>query len=80
MRQIQPIEHRGRVVAFVAGDRAIVSDELGTDAHRLVQAKCLYALEIQASERAGPYTDAAATRYAEATRAGVGGCLPSQSR
>jgi hypothetical protein len=69
MPTIQPIEHDGHVVALVAGERAIVSDELQAADRRLIHAKCFYALQIQAGERPGPYTDLDATRYARrATR------------
>jgi len=69
MQTIHPIEHDGHVVALVAGDRAIVSDEISPADRRLIHAKCLYALQIQAGERPGPYTDHDATRYAQrATR------------
>jgi hypothetical protein len=30
----------------------------------MVRAKCLYALEVQAGQRPGPYSDQAATGYA----------------
>jgi hypothetical protein len=65
MVTIQPIHHDGHVVALVAGDRALIGEELRGRALALVQAKCLYALEIQAGECPGPYTEAAATRYAQ---------------
>ena len=64
MVTIQPIEHGGRVVGLVVGGRALIADELAESALALVRAKCLYALEVQAGERAGPYSDEAATRYA----------------
>jgi hypothetical protein len=66
METIQLIELNGRVVAVVADDCAIIADELvGADCLR-VQAKALYALEILAGERPGPYSDDAAERYASA--------------
>jgi hypothetical protein len=65
MVTIQPIEHDGHVVALVAGGRALIGDELAGGALALVRAKCLYALEVQADERPGPYSDLAATRYAQ---------------
>jgi hypothetical protein len=64
MVMIQPIEHDGHVVALVAGGRALIGDQLADGALALVRAKCLYALEVQAGERPGPYSDEAATRYA----------------
>ena len=69
MVTIQPIEHDGRVVALVAGGRALLGDQLTGRTLTLVRAKCLYALEVQAGERAGPYSDQAATRYAQAALA-----------
>jgi hypothetical protein len=64
MVTIQPIEHDGHVVALVAGGRALIGAELADRALALVRAKCLYALEVQAGERPGPYSHRAATRYA----------------
>jgi hypothetical protein len=64
MVTIQPIEHYGRVVAVVAGCRALIGDELAGGTLALVRAKCLFALEVQAGERPGPYSDKAATRCA----------------
>jgi hypothetical protein len=64
MATIQRIHHDGDVVAFVAGGRAAITDRLADDAFDLVRAKCLYALEIQAGERSGPYSDRAAALYA----------------
>jgi hypothetical protein len=65
MVTIQPIEHDGHVVALVAGGRALLGDQLTGRTLALVRAKCLYALEVQAGERAGPYDEQAATRYAQ---------------
>jgi hypothetical protein len=64
MVTIQSIEHDGHVVALIAGGRALIGDELAGSTLALVRAKCLYALEVQAGERPGPYSDEAATRYA----------------
>lgn len=64
MATIQRIHHDGDVVAFVVGGRAVITGGLAGDASDLVRAKCLYALEIAAGERPGPYTDGAATAYA----------------
>jgi hypothetical protein len=61
---IQPIHHGGEVVAFVLGGRAVISGSLADDALDVVRAKCLYALEVQAGEKRGPYSDRAATAYA----------------
>jgi hypothetical protein len=65
MVTIQPIEHDGHVVALVAGGRAPLGDQLTGQMLALVRAKCLYALEVQAGERAGRYSDQAATRNAQ---------------
>ena len=77
MVTIQPIEHHGHVVALVAGCRALIGDELAGDALALVRAKCLYALEVQAGERPGPYSDEAAARYAQRA---LGHSHPPRSR
>lgn len=72
MVRIQPIEHAGRVVALVLGGRALIDNaQLPADALPIVQAKCLYALEIQGQTRPGPYTELAATRFAEDVMAQV---------
>jgi hypothetical protein len=64
MIAIQQIRHDGDVVAWVVGSRAVITSGLDGDALDLVRAKSLYALEVQAGERPGPYTDGAATAYA----------------
>jgi len=64
MPEIQIISHRGRSAAIVAGDSSIVAQHLPDDLVAHVHAKALYAMQIQASELPGPYTDAAAERYA----------------
>jgi hypothetical protein len=69
MPAIQRIHHDGDVVAWVAGGRAVITTGLPGDAFDLVRAKCLYALEIAAGERPGPYTDAAASAYARSAMA-----------
>jgi hypothetical protein len=69
MAIVHIIELRGRAVAVVAADRLIIPDAL-TGADRLrVQAKALYALEIAAGERPGPYSDDRAERYADTVTA-----------
>jgi hypothetical protein len=66
METILVIELNGGAVAVVAQDRAIIADDLvGADRLR-AQAKALYALEVLAGERPGPYSDDAAERYASA--------------
>ena len=64
MRPLQPVTHRGRIVAIAIAGQAIIDDTLPPDEHRHVQAMCLYALEILDGERPGPYTDATAETYA----------------
>ena len=65
MASIQPIEHDGRVVALAFRGRALIGQQLAPEALALVQAKCLYALEIEAGTLPGPYTEPAATQFAE---------------
>jgi hypothetical protein len=77
MVTVQAIEHHGHVVALVAGERALIGPELAGDALALVRAKCAYALEIQAGTRLGPYTDEAATRYAQRV---LHDCSPARRR
>jgi hypothetical protein len=64
MAAIQRIHHDGEVVAFVVGGHAVITGGLADDAFAVVRAKCLYALEVQAGEQRGPYSDPAATAYA----------------
>jgi hypothetical protein len=64
MRQIQVIELHGHPVALALVDEAILADHI-TDADRpIVAGMALYAIEIQAGARPGPYSDADAERYA----------------
>jgi hypothetical protein len=65
MVSIQPIEHDGRVVALVLADRALIDHaQLPPGALPIVQAKCVYALEIEAQTLPGPYREPDATRFA----------------
>ena len=65
MRQIQVIELHGRTIALAVGDKTIIADHHITDDDRsIVAGMALYALDIQAGARPGPYTDADAERYA----------------
>lgn len=64
--EVQPIIHRGVLVAIVIADEAIIADAVPTGDLAAVKAKCLYALEIAAGERPGPYTDAGAAAYVQA--------------
>src|SRR5215213_9295993 len=63
MVTIQPTEQDGQLVALVAGGRALIDEQLAGDALALVQAKCLYALEIEAQTLPGPYAEPAASRF-----------------
>ena len=65
---IQVIEHRGEACAIVLDGCAILADGLRGRARRDVQAKALYAIEVAAGERPGPYTDAGAEHFARAAR------------
>lgn len=64
MRNLQRINHNRQLAAIVIADQAIIDDTLTGEHRQHVQAMCLYALEIEHGERPGPYTDAAADRYA----------------
>lgn len=66
MPTIQVIEHRGRPAALVVAGQAIIAEHLCGADRRTVQAKCAFALEIDAGDRPGPYEDAAAERFATA--------------
>jgi hypothetical protein len=66
MRPIQPITYRGQVVAVVIVDHAVIAEELAGSARRLVEAKCLYALRVNAGDLPGPYSDRDAQAYARA--------------
>lgn len=65
MKTIQLITHNDRPAAIVAGDTAIVADHVADNDVARVQAMCLYAMEITAGDRPGPYTDALAEQYAD---------------
>lgn len=65
MKTIQLITHNSRPAAIVAGDTAIIADHVADDDRRRVQAMCLYATEIAAGDRPGPYTDQLAEQYAD---------------
>ena len=65
MKTIQLITHNDRAAAIVAGDTAIVADHVADNDIARVQAMCLYAMEITAGDRPGPYTDALAEQYAD---------------
>ena len=69
MKTIQIIELHGRPVALALGDEAIIADHVTGRDRRVVAGMALYALEVQASTRPGPYTDSAAEQYARAALA-----------
>jgi hypothetical protein len=66
MRQLQPITHRGRLVAVVVAGQAMIRSCLSAEDLIEVQAKCLYALELADAGRAAAYTDTDADAYARA--------------
>lgn len=62
---VQVICHRGRPVAVTIGaDEAAITGSVAPADLRVVQAMCVYALEIAAGDRSGPYRDADAERHA----------------
>lgn len=66
---IQLIELDGEPVAVTVGaDRAVISDRVGGGSRALVEAMCLFALQIAAGERPGPYSGADAERWARDSR------------
>jgi hypothetical protein len=69
MRQIQPITHNGRIVALVAGQRAVISEHVPERHRPTVKAMCLYAIEIAAGHLPGLYTDTEALAYARSVAA-----------
>jgi hypothetical protein len=64
MRRIQVIELGGRPVALALGEEAIIADHVAGEDRSIVAGMALYALEVQAGARPGPYADADAERYA----------------
>ena len=64
MTSIQIITLRGRTAALAANATAIIAPDVPASDLAHVQAKALYALEIQDGTRPGPYTDAGAEDYA----------------
>jgi hypothetical protein len=80
MDTIQLIQLRGRLVAAVVSGRQamIAADLAGADRAR-VQAKALYAIDIATGNRPGPYTDAAAERYADTVDALRADAAPSRT-
>ncbi len=64
MTAIQIINLDGRAAAIAIDGRAIVVQHVPADQLARVQAKALYALQIQAGERPAPYTEHDAEQYA----------------
>jgi hypothetical protein len=69
MKTIQIIDLDGRPAALAADGAAIIAKHVAPALLAHVQAKALYALQIQAGERPGPYTDSGAERYARSATA-----------
>jgi hypothetical protein len=65
MSEFQQITYHGEVVAVVIADQAIIPKALPAEDRRTVEAMCLYALEVAAGQRAGPYSDDRALAYAK---------------
>ncbi len=62
---VQMICRQGQPVAVTVGaDEATLSADVASRDRALVQAMCVYALEIAAGKRPGPYRDDNAERYA----------------
>jgi len=78
MLEIQIISLRGRTAAIVAGDTAILAEHVPDELVARVQAKALYALQIQAGELPGPYTDAGAERYTHTAAAAAARPAPRE--
>jgi hypothetical protein len=66
MRSIYAITYHGPVVAVVVGDQAVIAEELTGSARRIIEAKCLYAMQVDAGDLPGPYRDRDAEDYARA--------------
>jgi hypothetical protein len=64
MKHIQVIELGGRPVALALGEEAIIADHVAGEDRSIVAGMTLYALEVQAGARPGPYVDVDAERYA----------------
>ncbi len=66
MRQVQQVIHHGQLVALVFAGQAAIRTCLSDHDFQLVQAKCLYALELADAGRADAYADDDADAYATA--------------
>jgi hypothetical protein len=71
MATIQIIELHGRLAALAVAGVAIVDEHVPSQLLAHVCAKALYALQIQAGERPGPYRDADAEHYARQVAATI---------
>jgi hypothetical protein len=65
MTSIQIITLRGRTAAIAVNSTAVIAPDVRASDLAHVQAKALYALEIQYGTLPGPYTDADAEEYAD---------------
>lgn len=65
MNEFQEIEYQDEVVAVVVGDQAIIPKALPAEDRPTITAMCLYALEVIAGSRPGPYSTERALQYAE---------------
>jgi hypothetical protein len=64
MKTIEIINLDGQPAAIAVDGSAIVAEHVPAQQLTHVQAKALYALQIQAGERPGPYNDDQAEHYA----------------
>ena len=64
MPTVQPIMLDGRLVAVVGDGEAVIEVTLGEQEATTVKAMCLFAIEVQAGEIEGPYTETRALAYA----------------
>jgi hypothetical protein len=63
MPTIQVIQRGGRAVALATNKGAIISDHVTGTERRIAAGMALYAIEILAGQRPGPYTDADAEQH-----------------
>ena len=85
MAALQFVYFEGQPVAVVGGNGVAVSDQVSAEDVATVHGMCVYALEVFAGERPGPYRDEDALKYARmlllprcqpASRAGLRrGCM-----
>jgi hypothetical protein len=71
MTSIQIITLRGRTAAIAVNATAIIAPDVRASELAHVQAKALYALEIQDGTLPGPYSDADAEDYASRATAAL---------